>query len=144
MFRSLYTCVRNHWIKLYERKQNRWWSVEFSRNGMFLLKSRRVRVPQAKHILGNGHSNICTDIKIRFALNKGSRDTELTSFLMEANTSMSNIYSRLRLNEGVFPVCVEVENYELTGLKHNGVWGSIISTDVVFSFSFKHLRKYGS
>jgi len=111
---------------------------------MFLLKPRRVKIPQAKQILGNGHSNICTDIKIRFAVNKGCRDTELTSFLAEANVSMSNIYSRLRLNEGVFPVCVEVENYELTGLRHNGVWGSITSTDVVFSFSFKHLRKYGS
>lgn len=143
MFRSLYTCVRNHWIKLYERKQNRWWSVEFSRNGMFLLKPRRVKVANAKRIFGNGHSNTFTDIKIRFTLDCGLNDKELSNFLSEAHNSMSNIYSRFRLNEGVFPVCVEIDNYELTGLSHNGVWGSITSTDVVFSFSFKHLRKYG-
>jgi len=103
-----------------------------------------VKVPYAKKILGNGHNNTCTDIKIRFTLGHSHRDKELSSFLTEANISMSNIYSRLRLNEGVFPACAEVENYELTGLNHNGVWGSVISTDVVFSFSFKHLRKYGS
>ena len=143
MLRRLYTCVKNYWLKLYERKQNRWWAVEFSRNGMFLLKSRRVSVPKAKAILGNGHSNTQANIKIVFHLDQATGDKELISFLREARNSMSNIYSRLRLNEGVFPVCAEVESYELTGLDYNGVWGGWSSSDVVFGFSFRHLRKYG-
>ena len=36
--------MKNHWIQLYEKKKKKIWTSEFSKNGLFSLKARRVDV----------------------------------------------------------------------------------------------------
>ena len=52
------------------------------------------------------------------------------------------MYARLRMYEGVHPVCVEIENYELTDLKYVSVGGGWVSNDVHFEFTCNHIRQY--
>lgn len=129
--------MKNHWVQEHERKQNRWWSAEFARNGVFLLKPRRVRIPNASAVLSVEPNTI----QIIFHFDP-TGDNELLSFLKEARQSMANMYSRLRLFTGIFPKATEFENYELTALAYNHMGGGWVVSDVVLDFDFQHLRKY--
>lgn len=56
--------MKNHWIQVYEKKNKKIWTVEFSENGIFSLKPRRVQVVdhnESLSILGlnYGVSNSC-------------------------------------------------------------------------------------
>ena len=133
--------MKNHWINIYERKQNRWWNAEFSRNGMFLLKPRIVRLPRSTRKLMCGDDDILNTIKLIFPANS-TTVKEIISFTKSAKQGMTNMYARLRMYEGVHPVCVEIENYELTDLKYVSVGGGWVSNDVHFEFTCNHIRQY--
>jgi hypothetical protein len=132
--------MKNHWITLYNKKKNRWWAIEYSRKGMYLLKPRRVGIPSIKQVI-SGHTSAFTGIEVVFRLNQqANTDKELVAFLREARASMLNIYARLRWYEG-FMTCKELAAYELTDLIYGNLSGGWTSSEVIFTFSFQHLRK---
>lgn len=109
---------------------------------MFLLKPRRVCVPKKViKTLNAGDSNSPTNITVEFP-SPSQGDAELVSFLKSARTGMSSMYARLRLMEGVFPVAVELENYELTGLSYKRLTGGWAVTNITFEFVTRHIRQY--
>lgn len=131
----IHTLMKNHWIDLYERKKNRWLTIEFMRNGMFLLKPRRGKVQSG--VLGPD-SDVKTEISV--ILQFDPADNELLNFVNEAQQSMSNIYSHVRLMQGIYPVLIEVENYELTALTYGNILPAGKFTLVNFIFYFEHMR----
>jgi hypothetical protein len=132
--------MKNHWIDLYRQKKARWWSIEFSRNGSFLLKRRRVEIPDSDKVFGAGNSNTQTSIAVMF-IHK-TTDNELLGFLKESKKDMSGMYARARLQYGIYPFLVEMKNHELTGLSYYKVFPGQNPVDVWFSFRFNHLRTY--
>lgn len=132
--------MKNHWVKAYKRKQNHWWTVEFSSNGLFLLKTRHVRIPTSVKDLLCDDSDEENDMSVIFL--SSAISNEVTTFLQSARQSMVNMYARLRVMDGIFPVAIERRNYELTGLDYTSVHGGWASSDVQFDFTCQHIRQY--
>lgn len=132
--------MQNYWIKQYRRKQNRQWTAEFARNGLFVLQPRPTRLSLAtSNLLKAGDRDSLSNIEL--ILNDSTAANELVSFIKTAKVGMGNMYARLRMFEGLFPQ-KELENYELTGLTYLSCTGGWISSDLHFEFTCNHIRQY--
>lgn len=130
--------MKNHWIQVYEKKKRKIWTAEFSKNGIFSLRPRRVYVVDPKYSLGlfgQNHGVVSIVFKdAMFAVN----DKELMDFLSDSHYhNMSGYVSRLRIYQGL---SVELEYYELTGLSYDSMGSGDSLDDIKLTFSFKHLR----
>lgn len=129
--------MRNHWLEVYRQKGQRWWTVEFFygrnyRQGGPLLKCRRVDVEdtnQLRYPTGT--------ISLIFR-NVSAKDQELMDFLQTASRGMGASEARLHHNRGVFPVLVEIENYEISTLFFNSIKAPSLD-EVRFTFGFNSL-----
>ena len=123
--------MKNHWIQHYEKKKKKIWTSEFSKNGLFSLKARRVDVIDSSMASGS------VSIIFKDAMYSVG-DKELMDFLAEAHRKgLSGHISRLRVYQGI---SVELENYELTGLSYGGMLSRV--DDIQFTFMFNHMRHY--
>jgi hypothetical protein len=132
--------MKNHWIQVYEKKKRKIWTAEFSKNGIYSLKPRRVSVVDPKYslgLMGQNHGMVSIIFKdAMFAIN----DKELMDFLSDAHYhNMSGYNSRIRMYQGL---SVELENYELTGLSYDSLGSGDSLDDIKFTFSFKHVRHF--
>lgn len=124
--------MKNHWIEQYRKKKMKFWTAEFARNGIFVLKPRRVDVFKT--------SSYCKILFINsmFAL----QDIELMDFLTECHQrGMSTMYARLRVYKGLESP-QELENLELTDLKYSQLGMGMTPDDIKFEFSYKHETRY--
>jgi hypothetical protein len=120
--------MKNHWIEQYRKKRSKFWTAEFSRNGKFLLKPRKVGISVSQ--------KVC---KVLFLDSMQSlHDHELMDFITESHQGgMTDMYSRLRLFRGLVD-SKEIENYELTGLSYSQIGMGQSPDDIKFEFSFKN------
>lgn len=128
--------MKNHWVDLYEKKKKKIWTVEFSKNGLFSLKPRKIGIDDINSL--NYQSGMVSILfyDSMFALN----DYELMDFINEAHKSkLSGYVSRIRLYQGLSK---ELEGYELTGLKYDSVSSGDDINDIKFTLEFSHLRYY--
>ena len=124
--------MKNHWIEQYRKKKAKFWTAEFARNGVFVLKPRRVGVAK--------NQNYCNIIfaDSMFAL----KDNELMDFLTECHQmNMVGMYARLRLYQGLSSQ-TELENFELTDLKYSQLGMGVKPDDIKFEFSYKHETRH--
>lgn len=131
--------MKNHWLKIHEQKKRRFWTAEFSKNGLFVMKPRRVEVIDPKYRLGymgatSGH------VAIVF---KGGmtniNDIELVDFLQEARKGMSGLLARLRQYQGLSN---ELEYYELSDLSYRQIGVAIEVEDLKFEVNYSRLRRF--
>lgn len=126
--------MRNHWIKKYQEKGFRWWNVEFLANGLYLLKPRRVE------LVNKACLDSLSDTMTLVFFN-ASKDKDLSSFINNCRQGMT-AYARLRHYQGIFPIAVELEHYELTCLTYRSVFMGPNPDTIKFAFDFGFLRKY--
>jgi hypothetical protein len=126
--------MRNYWIQLNEKKRKKIWTVEFSKNGSFSLKARRIEVVDSKDL----SSKKSVSIIFKDAMFK--KDIELMNFFSDAhhNDLFSHV-SRLRIYQGLSS---ELENYELSGLSYNSLTTGMSVDDILFTFNFKYLKNF--
>lgn len=126
--------MKNYWIRLYEDKRKKIWTVEFSKNGIYSLKPRRVEFFD-HHVLACSKGQISVIFKdAMFA----SNDKELMDFLSNSNYhGITGGVSRLRIYQGIEG---ELENYELTGLSYDNISSGPSFDDIKYTYSFKNIR----
>lgn len=129
--------MKNHWLKVHEQKK-RFWTAEFTKNGTYVLRPRRVDVINAKYTLG--FMGVTTGIA---TLNfKGgmiaNNDKELVDFMIDSRKSMKGWLSRLRQYAGISN---EVKYYELTDLRFDNIGVGIDIEDIQLSFHYDHLKQ---
>jgi len=129
--------MKNHWLELHRSKRN-WWQAEFSRSGSFVLNPTRVSLDDKTNNLLCGDLDGLFHLTIIFPV----ANNEAVSFLKTSRGSMKNIYGRLRLRQGVWPIVCDKESYELTDLSYVSSRGGWISNDLHFEFTCSHIRKY--
>ena len=123
--------MKNHWIEQYRKKKAKFWTAEFVRNGVFVLKPRRVGVAKTP--------NYCKILFIDSMF--AQQDHELMDFLTECHQQgMSSMYARLRFYQGLLAK-TELENFELTDLKYFQIGMGITPDDIKFEFSYKHEKR---
>jgi hypothetical protein len=84
----------NYWLKLRSQKQG-FWTVEFSKHSIYLLKPRRLEVLNSKEAFYPTSSQ--NQIKISFSGgSSNSNDKELLDLLMNARKGMGGWLARLR------------------------------------------------
>lgn len=128
--------MKNHWIQLYEKKNKKIWTIEFSKKGFYHLKPRRVEVIEPQYslsLLGQNKGMVSLAFKdAMLAIN----DHELMNFLADVHRNkLKNFMARLRMYQGL----KEVENYELTDLTYQSLTNLSID-DIKFTFDFNHVR----
>lgn len=126
--------MKNHWIKKHQEKGFKWWNIEFLANGLYLLKPRRVELVDKsclEYLSG-------TMALVFFNV---SKDKDLSCFISNCQQGMV-AYARLRHYEGVFPIAIELENYELTCLAYRSIFMGPDPDTIKFTFDFGFLRKY--
>ena len=123
--------MKNFWIDRYNKKNSRYWTAEFSRNGSFLLKPRRVRVRVGL--------SYCT---LEFIGGMFTTDNELMDFLTECHQKgMASIYSRLRKYKGIENP-EETETYELTDLDYHSLGVGQTIDDVKFVYLYANKKHH--
>lgn len=127
--------MKNHWIKISERKKSEYCTAEFSRNGIFILKPRKVAIPEYKRSL-NYLGSTTGLLEIVFKDGMSSNDKELSFFIQESKKDMSNWISRIRLYQKLS----ELECYELNDINLNYVGLGRSISDLSFSFKFNDLK----
>lgn len=132
--------MKNHWIQVYEKKNKKIWTAEFSENGIFSLKPRRVQVVDHNESLGIlGLNYGVVSIVFKDAM-LASNDKELMNFLSDAHRhNMTGYVSRLKMYQGLSG---ELEQYELTGLSYNSMGSGDTIDDIKLTFRFKYLRHF--
>lgn len=103
-------------------------------NGLYLLKPRRVELVDKtclEYLSG-------TMTLVFFNV---SKDKDLSSFINTCRQGMT-AYARLRHYEGLFPIAIELENYELTCLTYRSIFLGPDPDAIRFAFDFGFLRKY--
>jgi hypothetical protein len=129
--------MKNHWLRIHEQKKRRFWTAEFSRNGLFVLRPRKVEVIDPKHTLGCfGATSGTAEIHFNGAM-MNATDNELLDFLSETRKGMKNWMSRLRLYANLTS---ELEYFELTNLNYNNISVGKSIDDISFKFDYKSLR----
>jgi len=120
--------MKNHWIEQYRKKKSKFWTTEFAKNGIFVLKPRISGVS-----LGQSYCKILF-VDSMFAL----QDNELMDFLNICHQQgMSGMYARLRCFRGLESP-TELENYELTDLSYSQLGMGVKPDDIKFEFSYKN------
>lgn len=129
--------MRNHWLKLHEQKQKRYWTAEFAKNGMFILRQRRVEIIDPKTSLQGPTGSVSLIFR---GAGGNVNDTEFLSFISQSTRGMANWYTRLRHCEGLSD---EIEFYVLSDLSLPApkTFG-LISTDVEFIFDYADKRHF--
>src|ERR1017187_10378004 len=112
--------MKNHWLKQYEKKKKSFWTAEFSKNSVFVLRPRKVGIATA-----NIHSG---RVEITF---KNESDKEFVNFLMESRKGMLGWLSRLRFYANIFK---EIEYYELVDLDYVSVGIGNTIENIAFEF----------
>ena len=132
--------MKNHWIQVYEKKNKKIWTVEFSEKGIFSLKPRRVQVVdhnESLSILGLNYGVVSIVFKDAML---ASNDKELMNFLSDAHRhNMVGYVSRLKMYQDLSG---ELEQYELTGLSYNSMGSGDTIDDIKLTFRFKYLRHF--
>lgn len=127
--------MRNHWLKLHEQKKRRFWTSEFSKNGLFILKPRRVEVIDSYSLGLLGSTSGSIELNYKGMMSNG--DAEFIDFLTEMRKSMRGWLARLRFYSGLLN---ELEYYELTDLKHISIGMGNSIEDIRVEFSYGNLR----
>lgn len=131
----LNTDMKNYWIQQYRKKKAQFWTVEFARNGLFLLQPR-----QAGCVAPTASDKRSSVIFFDSMFNKN--DNELLDFLTEIHQKgMKNIYARYRHYRSL-TAPTEFENFELTDLSYDSLGTGPSVDDIKLTFSFVHLRRY--
>lgn len=126
--------MKNHWLKIYEQKKSKIWTVEFSRNAIFMLKPRRVIVTDDDKIIS--HRRVSVIFKDALF---GQNDKELLDFLADAHwNKMAGYFSTLRMYKGLD----EKENFQFTGLSYIGLTTGIFVDDIKFIFDVGNVRHF--
>ncbi len=128
--------MRNHWLKLHEQKKNRFWTAEFSKNGIYMLKPRRVGVLDRLGYLG-ATSGVAA-IVFKEAMIK-TNDTELVDFLTESRQSMAAWLGRLRLYASLTN---ELEYFEVGDLTYGNIAVADSIEDIKFVFGYNQLKHF--
>jgi hypothetical protein len=129
--------MKNHWLKVHEQKKN-FWTVEFTKNGIFILKPRRVGVINPRLSFGfMGATSGVTILNFKGGM-VANNDKELIDFLIESRKSMKNWLSRIRQYAGMSK---EIKYYELTGLHFDNIGMGIDIEDIKLSFHFDNLKQ---
>lgn len=129
--------MKNHWLTLNEQKRSKYWTVEFSRRGVFVLKPRRVGIPEYKRSLNYlGSTNGFLEIIFKDGITKN--DNELLFFVQESKRDMSHWVSRVRLYQKLN----ELECFELNDINFNYIGLGKSINDLAFSFKFNALKHW--
>lgn len=127
--------MKNHWIHLYEKKKKRIWTVEFTKNSLFVLRPRRVEVDRNQLASSSGILDIIFKDAM-FAIN----DQELMNFLSDTHhNGLKGQTARLRVYQGLSK---ELENFELSSLNYSHFTTGSIIDDIKFVFGFNVIRHF--
>jgi hypothetical protein len=129
--------VTNHWLRQREKKKNHFWTAEFSKNGIFCLKPRRVGVVQPRLSLGYmGATSGRVEIEFKNGMTNAS-DKELVDFMIESRKSMTGWLARLHHYANLSN---ELEYFELTDLSFKYVGSGASIEDVAMQFDYKAIK----
>jgi hypothetical protein len=126
--------MKNHWLTLHEQKKRRFWTAEFSKNGIFVLKPRRVGMNDRLGFMGSVSG--VSSITFKDAMTKTS-DQELVDFLTESRKTMAGWLARLRLYASLMN---ELEYFELSDLTYDNVGIGETVEDLKLSFGYNQLK----
>lgn len=122
--------MKNHWLQLAKQRNPHFWTVEFSRHGIFMLKPRRITLRNdERDSLGSlAFSNF--EIVVIFE-NPAANDQELHNFFSHVNYhGMVDILSRLRSYQSL----QEKEVYEFNDLGFKNWNTNLIDLEISFSY----------
>lgn len=124
--------MKNHWLKLFERKKRRFWTAEFSRNGLFVLRPRRVIITDNLSGLRPIHT-----VEMTFRGAMVANDPELGDFISESCKSMAGWLGRLRHYNDMLD---ELEYFEATDLSYGNIGVADDVKDIKFIFAYNIMR----
>ena len=131
------TSMKNHWIEIHQRKGQSWWTAEFHNYSSLVLPARVAELVDDRPLR-------CGCGQIHLTFNVHGADKQLFQFLAGAKASkMSSYYASLHRYQGVFPVAIELENYELFDLSFQSLC-AITVTSIVLVFDFGTATHYTS
>lgn len=121
--------MKNYWLKIREKK-NQLWTAEFSRNGIFVLKPRRIELLSTRSAMTTT-GNVTVTFKDAMI---SSNDQELNNFLSESRLSTQGWIARLRLYSNFIN---ELEQYEMSMIRYVSIdAGKKSLQDICFTFHF--------
>ena len=125
--------MKNYWLKLRENK-NQLWTAEFSKNGTFILKPRRVELSSTRASLSTTGNAVITfkDAMISYV------DHELNNFFSESRSSTQGWHAKLKLYSGHIN---ELERYEISLIRYVSIdSGRKSMQDICFTFNFSAIK----
>lgn len=128
--------MKNHWLKLHEDRKRRFWTVSFSKYGIYTLKPRRADV------LDHANSLAATSGGVEINFKDGMinlNDVEFLDFLKDCKNSMNNWIACFRLYANLLS---ELEYYEIGDMNYGGLTSGVKPNDLKIHINYNTLKHY--
>jgi len=133
--------MKNHWLEVRRRKQNKVWTAEFLKHGVFCLQPRQVGIASGtihSGLLGQNSGNV--SIVFAGAISNTS-DNELLDFLSESSQGgMTDMVSCLKKYDNIMSAS-PTDCYEISRIDYDSIGTGFSSNDLSLSFKFKRIQK---
>jgi hypothetical protein len=137
--------MKNHWLKVYRSKNNKFYTAEFTDSGFFILKPRKIELANSQSF---DHGQISSQGKLGM-LFKGAfittyTDPEMISFLSRVKQSMSHWLCKLKQYKfgSSDTIVEEVYCCELSKLSFDSIGVGNTIHDVKVAFNYSQMTKY--
>ena len=124
--------MKNHWLQLYKKRQNKYWTAEFLSNSTYILSPRRVDLSNKdskdNFDIFNGKIGIIFKNAIHM-----TGDQQLQSFFLNCTKNIKNWFTRLYKYEQL----KQIEFYELHDLSFCSLGLNENFDDLILIFEYE-------